>query len=107
MKRGCSKLSYNLYPWTTDLKDMGQLLLSPPHGPCSSTGLGMAIVNVTFRQCPHGFKKANSGEECVCDAIFKAFGPTACTIDDNVTITKLSNGTGSEFWVKGWYENEE
>ena len=103
LKQGCSKLSYNLYP--TNLRGIGQLLLYP-EGPCSSTWIGRAIVNVTFRQCPHGFKKANSGgDECVCDDILKAFGPTACTIDDNVIITKLSNGTGSEFWVKGWYEN--
>ena len=107
LQQGCSKLSYNLYPWATDhdLKDMGQLSLHLESS-CNNTGLGMSIVNVGFRQCPHGFKKANSGDECVCDDIFKAFGPTACTIDDNVIITKLSNGTGSEFWVQALYENE-
>ena len=103
LQQGCSKLSYNLHP-TDELKGNGHLLLYP-EGPCNNTGLGRAIVNVTFRQCPHGFNRSNSGDECVCDDILKAFGPTACTIDDNVIITKLSNGTGSEFWVQAWYEN--
>ena len=103
LQQGCSKLSYNLHP-TDKLKGNGRLLLYP-EGPCNNTGLGKAVVNVTFRQCPHGFNRSNSGDECVCDDILKAFGPTACTIDDNVTITKLSNGTGSEFWVQAWYEN--
>ena len=103
LQQECSKLSHNLHP--TDLKGIGQLVLYP-EGPCSNTGLGRVIVNVTFRKCPHGFKRSNSGYECICEDLLEAFGPTACTIDDNVTITKLSNGTGSEFWVKGWYENE-
>ena len=103
LQQGCSKLSYNLHP-TVKLKSNGHLLLYPD-GPCNNTGLGKAIVNITFRQCPHGFNKSNSWDECVCDDILKTFGPTACTIDDNVTITKLSNGTGSEFWVQAWYEN--
>ena len=103
LQQGCSKLSYNLHP-TDKFKGNGRILLYPI-GPCNNTGLGKAIVNVTFRQCPHGFKRSNSGDECVCDDILKAFGPTACTIDNNVIITKLSNGTGSEFWVQAWHEN--
>ena len=106
LQQGCSKLSYNLYPWATDLKNSNKLSLYVNEGFCNKTDLGMSIVNVAFRQCPHGFKKSDSGDECVCDDILKAFGPTACTIDDNVIITKLSNGTGSEFWVQAWYENE-
>ena len=103
-KQDCSALNYSLY--STGIKNIGELSLYPD-GPCRDTGLARAVVNVTFRPCPDGFStlQTDYGKKCVCKKRFKSFGPTSCTIDDNVTIMKLSNGTNSEFWVQGWYEN--
>ena len=88
----CSTLSYNLY----SSEDTDQLILYPD-GPCRDTGLARAVVNVTFRPCPYGFKK--SDENCACEDILKEYGAN-CTIDEKITISK-----GSEFWVQGLYKN--
>ena len=101
LNQDCSDLYYSLY--STDIQDICKILLYPD-GPCHDTGLAGAVVSVMFRPCPDGFitLQTNYGEKCVCSNRFREFGPTSCTIDDNVTILKSS---GSEFWVQGWYEN--
>ena len=94
LKPECSKLSYNLY----SSNDTAQLILYPD-GPCRDTGLARAVVNVMFKPCPDGFMK--SGENCVCENILNEYN-ASCSINDNATISRQA---GSEFWVRGLYEN--
>ena len=90
----CSKLWYNLY----STQDTDQLILYPD-GPCRDTGVARAVVNVMFKPCPDGFTKY--GDNCVCEEKLNEYN-VSCTINDNVTISRKA---GSEFWVRGWYED--
>ena len=59
-----------------------------------------AVLNIQFQNCPIGFEKSNSTNECICDHRLQIFNIT-CNIDSQ---TLLRTGEMS-FWVNASYDN--
>ena len=89
----CTKRSYTI----TSPNTTSELLLYPTAVSGSSTP---AVLNITFQNCPIGFEKSNSTNECICDHRLQIFNIT-CNIDSQ---TLLRTGEMS-FWVNASYDN--
>ena len=59
-----------------------------------------AVLNIQFQNCPIGFEKSNSTNECICDHRLQIFNIT-CNIDSQ---TLLRTGEMS-FWMNASYDN--
>ena len=89
----CTNRSYTI----TSPNTTSKLLLYPTAVSGSSTP---AVLNTTFQNCPIGFEKSNSTNECICDHRLQIFNIT-CNIDSQ---TLLRTGEMS-FWVNASYDN--
>ena len=89
----CTNRSYTI----TSPNTTSKLLLYPTAFAGSSTP---AALNITFQNCPIGFEKSNSTNECICDHRLQIFNIT-CNIDSQ---TLLRTGEMS-FWVNASYDN--
>ena len=89
----CTNRSYTI----TSPNTTSQFLLYPTAFAGSSSA---AVLNITFLNCPIGFEKCNSTNECICDHRLQIFNIT-CNIDSQ---TLLRTGEMS-FWVNASYDN--
>ena len=89
----CTNRSFTI----TSPNTTSKLLLYPTAVSGSSTP---AVLNITFQNCPIGFEKSNSTNECICDHRLQIFNIT-CNIDSQ---TLLRTGEMS-FWVNASYDN--
>ena len=89
----CTNRSYTI----TSPNTTSQFLLYPTAVSSSSSA---AVLNIAFQNCPIGFEKSNSTNECICDHRLHIFNIT-CNIDSQ---TLLRTGEMS-FWVNASYDN--
>jgi predicted outer membrane repeat protein len=71
--KNCTNVHYQLYSTNTY-----EELTLYPDGPCHDVGLATAVINVTFKPCPIGFKQ--SGGMCVCEDRLQKYH-VSCIID--------------------------
>jgi hypothetical protein len=95
--QNCTNVDYQLYSTNTY-----EELTLYPDGPCD-VGLATAVINVTFKPCPFGFKQ--SGEECICEDRLQRYH-ASCIIDADNSI--IQGGVQLQLWVgaDGSYQPE-
>jgi predicted outer membrane repeat protein len=95
VSQNCADVNYQI-----DSSNMHEQLTLYPDGPCRDIGFATAVINLTFKRCPLGFKQ--SGGMCVCEDRLQKYY-VSCIIDTDYSIIR---GAQSHFWVGTLYEND-